>query len=150
MSILFQILLVANALWFGAAFWYFSIKSTSAAKVLVPTSARSSPLFLTITASLKFLGGMNAAFALFSVLLFVSGEIFALPLHKVLFAVVFAAAHGSQFFYNVPIARGGGRQGESYWNVLSGPMLFIFIVDASLAALNLAFAVVLFLQRSAS
>lgn len=149
MNIAYLILLVLNALWFGSAFWYFSIKSTSAAKVLVPPSARTSPLFPTIVATVKFLGGMNAAFALFSLLVIFSGEMFPQPLQKALFTLVFAVAHGSQFIYNVPIARMGGRQGESYWNVLSGPMLFIFVVDATLAAVNLAFAAVWFLNRSA-
>jgi hypothetical protein len=52
-------------------------------------------------------------------------------------------AHGSQFFFNLPIALGGGRRGDTLWNVLSGPMLLIFVVDAALmfanASLCLAF-----------
>jgi hypothetical protein len=55
-----------NILWFGAAFHYFSIKQFAAAKVLVPKSSRDSPLFLTIAASVRFLGGMNLAFAVLS------------------------------------------------------------------------------------
>jgi hypothetical protein len=149
MNTAYFILLMLNALWFGSAFWYFSIKSTSAAKVLVPPSARESPLFPTIVATVKFLGGMNAAFALFSLLVLFWDEKFPQPLQKSLFTLVFAAAHGSQFIYNVPIARMGGRQGESYWNVLSGPMLFIFVVDATLAAANLVSTLLWLLSRSA-
>jgi len=44
------------------------------------------------------------------------------------FAAVFSLAHGSQFYVNVPIALGGGGQGESYWPVLSGPMLYLFVI----------------------
>jgi len=35
----------------------------TAAKVLVPKSARESPLFKTLSASVLFLGGMNLAFS---------------------------------------------------------------------------------------
>lgn len=31
---------------------------------------------------------------------------------------------------------GGGRQGESLWNVLTGPMAFIFVVDFALMLAN--------------
>jgi hypothetical protein len=36
----------------------------------------------------------------------------------------------------VPIAIGGGRRGESLWDVMSGPMLFIFAVDFTLMLAN--------------
>jgi len=94
-----------------AAFRYFSLTPQAAAKVLVPKSAREAPLFRTVGASLPFLGGMNLALA-----------------------------HGSQFVCNVPIAWRGGRQGEAFWPVLQGPMLFIFVVDGMLALANLLLA----------
>ena len=55
---------------------------------------------------------------------------------RALLAGVFAAAHAGQFLCNVPIAIGGGRRGESLWDVLSGPMLFIFAVDFTLMLAN--------------
>ena len=62
----FTVILVLNVLWFGAAFRYFSLTPNTAAKLLVPKSARESPLFPTIAASVRFLGGMNLAFAAFA------------------------------------------------------------------------------------
>ena len=38
------------------------------------------------------------------------------------------------------LAKRGGRIGESYWDVLKGPMLFIFIVDAVMTVLNFSCA----------
>lgn len=116
------------------------------AKVLVPSSARNSPIFPTIVASLKFLGGMNGAFALLAALVLAKQDIFLDHQQRMIFAFVFAAAHFSQFIYNVPIAMQGGRQGESYWHVLKGPMLFIFVVDGLLTIANFALAIVYVLQ----
>lgn len=139
----FTIVLVLNALWFGAAFLYFSLTPNSAAKVLVPKSARGSPLFATVAASVRFLGGMNLAFAVFAALLLINPSLFPEPRQKALFAAVFALAHASQFVFNVPVALGGGRQGESLWPVLRGPMLFIFVVDATLMTANAVTAAML-------
>lgn len=138
------IVMVLNALWFGAAFRYFSLTPSTAAKVLVPKSSRDSPLFATVAASVRFLGGMNFAFAAFAVLLLLNTSLFPEPKQMALFASVFSLAHASQFVFNVPVALGGGRQGESLWPVLSGPMLFIFVVDATLMVANAVVAAVLF------
>jgi hypothetical protein len=138
MDIAFIVTLVLNTLWLGAAFHYFSIRHVAAAKVLVPPSARDSPLFITVAASLRFLGGMNLALAVLSLALLFSLARFPDAAQRALLLGVFAIAHGSQFAFNVPIARGGGRQGEALWDVLRGPMRFIFIVDATLMALNAA------------
>jgi hypothetical protein len=136
-------IMVANLLWFGVAFWYFSLKPVTAAKLLVPPSARGSPLFQTVSASVRFLGGMNFAFALFAALLLGFGGLFPQPRQHALFAVVFSVAHASQFAFNVPVALGGGRQGESFWPVLKGPMLGIFMIDLTLMLANAAVAVAL-------
>ena len=128
--------LVLNALWFGVAFRYFSLTPDTAAKLLVPKSARDSPVFDTLSASVRFLGGMNCAFAVFAVLLLANRSLFPAPQQGALFAAVFAAAHASQFICNVPVALKGGRVGESLWPVLRGPMLFIFATDFVLMVAN--------------
>ncbi len=139
----FTVILVLNTLWFGTAFRYFSLTPNTAAKLLVPTSARASPLFPTIAASLRFLGGMNFAFAAFAVLLLLNGALFPDPAQRALFAGVFSLAHASQFVANLPVAFRGGRVGESLWPVLSGPMRFIFAIDITLMVANAVLAAIL-------
>jgi hypothetical protein len=140
--------LVASTLWFAAAFRYFSFQQFAASKVLVPASARSSPLFPTIAASIRFLGGMNGALAMMSAALLVCAvtgrAAFTDPVERGLLLCVLAAAHFSQFAFNIPILRNGERQGESYWKLRSGPMLFIFVVDAAETVINLGAAIVQF------
>jgi len=135
-SAAFTVVLALNVAWFSMAFWYFTVKSIAAAKLLVPKTARESPLFSTISASLRFLGAMNFAFALLAALMLANLSLFDDPKQRALLAAVFAAAHAGQFLCNVPIAMGGGRRGESLWDVLSGPMLFIFVVDCTLMLAN--------------
>ena len=132
----FTIVLALNVAWFSMAFWYFTLKSVAAAKLLVPKSARESPLFSTVSASVRFLGAMNFAFALMSALVLANLSLFDDPKQRALLAAVFAVAHAGQFVCNVPIAMGGGRRGESLWDVLSGPMLFIFVVDFTMMLAN--------------
>ncbi len=141
MDSIYFLVLGLNAVWFGAAFRYFSLTPETATKVLVPKSARESPLFKTLSASLPFLGGMNLAFAVLAVLLLFNQALFPAGRQKALFAAVFALAHASQFTFNVPVALRGGRQGEAFWPVLQGPMLFIFVVDGTLAVANLIVAI---------
>jgi hypothetical protein len=144
----YLVALIASLLWFAAAFRYFSFQQFAASKVLVPASARSSPLFPTIAASIRFLGGMNGAFALMSAVLLgcalAGAEVFVDPMERGLLLCVLAAAHFSQFIFNVPILRNGERQGDSYWNVRSGPMFFIFVVDALETVINLGAAIIQF------
>lgn len=140
--------LLASALWFSAAFRYFGFQHKAAAKVLIPKSARSSPLFETTAALARFLGGMNGAFALLSFSLLgiwaLGGAAFESQLERGLLLVVLAAAHFSQFAFNLPILRNGQRQGESYWFVMSGPMFFIFAMDAIQTVINLAAGILQF------
>ena len=136
--------LVLNTLWFSIGFWYFALVPARAAKIVVPSSARSSPVFQTLAASLRFLGTMNFAFAAFSVLLLLGGSWFTEPRQLALFAAVFAIAHGGQFAANLPVALGGGRKGEAYWPVFKGPMLGIFVIDLTLMLANAVIAVALF------
>jgi hypothetical protein len=132
-NIAYIIALVVSILWFSAAFRYFGFQHFAAAKVLIPHSQRASPIFPTTAASIRFLGGMNGAFASLSLLLiiaFVSGSsLFEDPLERACLMLILAMAHFSQFAFNVPILMNGERQGDSYWYVRSGPMLFIFVVD---------------------
>lgn len=139
----FTVILVLNALWFGAGFRYFSLTPDAAARLLVPNSARGSPLFATLAASVRFLGGMNLAFSVFALLLLLNTSLFPQPSQRALFAAVFSLAHATQFVSNLPVALRGGRVGESFWPVLSGPMLFIFVVDLTLALANAAMAAAL-------
>lgn len=141
--------LIISLLWFTAALRYFGFQQFAAAKVLVPASARSSPLFPTIAAATRFLGGMNGAFALLSGALLVcaitGADAFTDPMERGVLLFILAAAHFSQFICNVPVLRAGERQGESLWIVRSGPMLFIFVVDAGQAVLNFAAALLQFI-----
>ena len=62
------------------------------------------------------------------------------PQEQGILLISFAVAHTSQFLINVPIAKRGGRKGESYWDVLEGPMLFIFVVDGLMMLVNFSCA----------
>ena len=84
----------------------------------------------------RFLGGMNFALALFSLLILANLDLFPDAKQIALFCAVFAVAHVSQFYFNLPVALGGGRKGESLWSVLSGPMRIIFVIDAMLMTVN--------------
>ncbi len=147
-NIAYIVALVASLLWFTAAFRHFSFGQFKASKVLVPASARSSPLFLTIAASIRFLGGINGAFALMCAILllcaFTASGAFAESMERGLLLCVLAAAHFSQFIFNIPVLRAGERQGESYWYVRSGPMFFIFVIDAVETLINLGAAIIQF------
>jgi hypothetical protein len=134
----FIVVLILNAVWCSAAFHYFSLRHWAAAKLLVPKSARDSPLFATIAAAVRFLGGMNLAVAVLALLVLLNLGAFSSPTQRAVLLAVFAAAHGSQFAFNVPIARAGGRQGEALWDVVAGPMRVIFTVDGALTVANLA------------
>lgn len=133
--------LSASLIWFTMGFRYFGYQPETAAKVMVPRSARDSPLFKTFAAGVRFLGGFNAAFALMSlVLLYLAlsdSALFAAPGERAILLSILAAAHFSQFYFNLPVLLNGERQGEAYWPVLSGPMLTIFVVDAVEALGNL-------------
>lgn len=132
----YRLTLVLNLLWFSAGFWYFTLKRTTAAKLLIPRSARTSPIFPTMVAALPFLGGMNLAFAALSLMVLSMPQTFDAPMEQAILLIAMGIAHATQFLINVPVARRGGRIGESWWDVLRGPMLFIFVVDAIMTALN--------------
>jgi hypothetical protein len=146
MATTYCLALIANFLWFLAGFRYFGFRQVSAAKILVPESARESSLFPTITAAIRFLGGMNGAFALASAILLglflADSALFNDPSERGILLLIFAAAHFSQFAFNLPVLADGERQGDSYWPILSGPMFFIFVVDGLETVINLGVAFV--------
>jgi hypothetical protein len=138
-----EIILILNAVWFGMGFNLFSIRNKIFAKLLVPRDQRETPVFHILAESGKFLGGFNLAFALCNILVLINLTIFPSNDQRVILLFVFAVAHATQFGFNLPIAiqnkRGGG-----VWQVLKGPMLFIFITDFILMLLNLILAGILF------
>jgi hypothetical protein len=138
------IIFALNAIWFGAAFKFFSINPQRAARLLVPAKVDAlnpPPLLPTLTASLRFLGGMNLALAVFAILLLLNQADFPHHRQVALFAAVFAVAHASQFAYNVPIALQNYRGNADLWWVLKGRMLVIFTVDFLLMVANTAIAI---------
>ena len=137
-------ILLLNALWFGGAFIQFSIAQGNTLKILVPREERGNPIAPTLKASVAFLGGMNLPIGLLSLYLLAVRPAFfgAIEAQLALF-LFFAACHFSQFIYNVPILLRGGRVGVAYWPVLKGPMLRIFVIDATLFVANLGVAIIL-------
>jgi hypothetical protein len=95
----------------------------------------------TVSAGVSFLGGMNAALAVFALYLSTGPAHFRAPIEQSILLIFFALANFSQFFFNLPILLRGGRIGVAYWPVLSGPMLLIFVIDATLAVVDAAAAV---------
>jgi hypothetical protein len=93
---------VLNALWFTSAFVFFALVPSRAASLLAPRTLRSSPLYETLIAVLPFLGGMNLAFAVLSLLLVLS-----LADWSRLLAAVLAVAHATQFLGQVPLLNDG-------------------------------------------
>jgi hypothetical protein len=142
--------LVASALWFTMALRYFGFQQFAAAKVMIAKTQRHSPVFPTFAAAVRFLGGMNGALALLSwsllAIVLLGYDFFTAPAERIVLLIVLAAAHFSQFVFNVPVLKNGGRREETYWDVLSGPMFFIFAMDAAqmTIALGAAIAISLF------
>ena len=139
-----DLVLLLNALWFGGAFIQFSIAQNNTLKILVPREQRANPIAPTLSASVAFLGGINLPIGLLSLYLLVARPAFfqAIEAQLALF-LFFAACHFSQFAYNLPILVRGGRVGVAYWPVLRGPMLRIFVIDATLFVANAVVAMML-------
>jgi hypothetical protein len=135
--------LLLNTLWFCGAFIQFSIAQHNTLKILVPREERGNPIAPTLSASVAFLGGINLPIGLLSLYLLARPAFFqAIDAQLALF-LFFAACHLSQFAYNLPVLMRGGRVGVAYWPVLKGPMLRIFVVDATLFVANLVVAFLL-------
>jgi hypothetical protein len=139
-----DVILLANALWFGAAFIQFSIAQHNTLKILVPREERGNPIAPTLSASVAFLGGINLPIGLLSLyLLVVRPAFFAANEAQLALFLFFAACHFSQFAFNLPVLVRGGRVGVAYWPVLRGPMLRIFVIDATLFVANAVVPMVL-------
>lgn len=132
--------LMLDVLWFGVAFWFFGLVPARAAALLVKRGERGLPMFRTLAASVRFLGGMNLALALFAALLVATRPLFPDPRQSALFFGVFAVAHATQFAFNLPVL--ARRSDSAMWPVTRGWMSFIFVVDGLHTILNagLAFA----------
>jgi len=132
---MFNVVLLANAIWFALGFHLFALRSKIFAKILVPREHRESPIFNMLAETGKFLGGFNFAFCTLNVLILINPNVFPDGDQRIILCVVFALAHGSQFISNVPIAL-DNRSGKGVWKV-KGLMLFIFITDFVLMIANL-------------
>jgi len=143
LQLAFYVVMVLNILWFSMAFHYFSLKAQSAARMLVSKPQRESPLFDTVVYSVRFLGGMNFAFAFLSLLLLLNTGGFT-AMQQAWLAFALAVAHASQFCFNVPLALGRGGMPESDQPGLAGPMRMIFVVDGTLMLANAVLGLWLF------
>lgn len=132
---MFELILLANAIWFGMGFHLFALRNKIFAKILVPRAHRETPVFDILAETGKFLGGFNFAFCVLNVLILINPSVFPEGAQRIILCVVFALAHGSQFISNVPIAL-DNRKGKGVWQV-KGLMRFIFITDFVLLVANL-------------
>ena len=135
-----------NVLWFGAGAAYFGLGSSRAAKLLVHKDSRSSPLFTTLAASIRFLGGLNLAFAALAALMLFCKGLFPQDVQVAALTSVLALAHGTQFATNLPLAMREATGRASLWPVLRGGMLRIFCIDFALMSANGAAAAYLLLR----
>lgn len=135
---MFELILVANVLWFGLGFHLFAVRNKTFATVLVPSEHRDTPVFDMLAATGLFLGGFNLAFCAMSVLLLINAGVFPEEGQRAFLFLFFTLGHGSQFAASVPIAL-DNRKGKGAWQV-RGVMRFIFNVNFVLMVVNAAFA----------
>lgn len=136
---MFELILIANAIWFGLAFHLFALRNKIFAKILVPRDQRDTPVFDILAATGPFLGGFNLAFCVLNILLLFNTQVFPEAEQRLILCAVFALAHGTQFVCNVPIAL-ENRRGGGVWQV-EGLMKFIFVTDLTLMVVNAVYAV---------
>jgi len=137
-----EAVLVLNLIWFSMAFNVFAIRHEVFAKLVVPRDQRDTPVFNILAESGRFLGGMNFAFALCNLLVLLNLSVFPTETQRAILLLVFGVAHATQFIFNVPVALENKRTGGGVWQV-KGTMLFIFVTDFLMMALNLFVAVLL-------
>lgn len=137
---MFELVLLANAIWFGLAFHLFALRSKAFAKILVPKAHRDTPVFDALVATGPFLGGFNLAFCALNLLVLINASIFPEAEQRAILCLAFAIAHGSQFVSNIPVAL-ANRKGRGVWEV-RGLMRFIFITDLTLMVANSIAAII--------
>lgn len=138
---LFDVLILANAVWFALAFHLFWLRRQVFAKILVPAPHRDTPVMDILAESGKFLGGFNGALSLLNIAILVQPALFPATVSQAALCAFFAVAHGSQFAGNVPIAL-QNRRGGGVWPV-KRLMGFIFVTDFTLMIANGAAAALL-------
>ncbi len=141
--LMLEILLLANAIWFGMAFNAFYLRRKVFGKVMVPIKEdRINTAYEAFVESGRFMGGFNLALSLLNFALVFNLGGFETSQQWALLLAFNAVAHGSQFFGNVPMAlqnlKGGGL-----WPVFKGVMLLIFVLDFTLMIANGALAAML-------
>lgn len=128
----------------GLDFVFFSIQSRKATLLLMNKEDRVEPFVSIIAHSVKFLGGMNLALAVLSLMCIIFYENLLASSLGIGVIACLGLAHFSQFWFNLPIAI-QERKGEStLWSVLRGTMRMIFITDLVLAVANLILALSLY------
>lgn len=140
------VVLFCNLIWFGLAFHLFSLKSSPAAKMFIAREKRIEPYNAIVSRLLKFLGGFNLALFVLSLLAIYNYQtLINNQLADEIFFVFFIA-HGTQFWFNLPLAIDERKNQPPIWPVLKGRMYLIFRVDFLLMICNLIFCIHLFLN----
>lgn len=145
LEIIISITFLANTIWYGMGFVAFYIRRDVFAKVMVPIREdRDNSAYGAVVESGRFMGGFNFALSIFNLCLFLNIAGLETNAQLSLMLIFNALAHGSQFFGNVPMAL-KNRKGGGLWNVFTGVMLQIFIIDFVLMSLNATLAFMLLL-----
>jgi hypothetical protein len=143
MTNVYNMLLCANGLWFSAGFYFFTFRSASAAQLILNRKFAGENIFEVLAYSLKFLGGLNLAFAMLTLLIILQPALFPTASQKIAILSILAFAHATQFILNIPQAMKDRFLQKPLWPVLRGRMLFIFITDGVLCLLNIVLAFIL-------
>ena len=131
---LLDVLILANAVWFGLAFLLFWLRRVVVANCLVPVPVRDTAVMGILAESGKFLGGFNGALSLLNVAILLQPALFPATVSQAALCAFFAVAQGRQFAGMVPIAL-QMRRGGGVWPVkwLLG---VIFVTDFTLMMAN--------------
>jgi hypothetical protein len=143
MTTVYNLLICGNGLWFSAGFYFFCLRSNSAAHLIINRRHTDEKTFHAVAYSLKFLGGLNLAFAILSLLIILQPGLFPETAQKIAILSILALAHATQFLLNVPQVLKERRNRNPLWPVLTGTMFFIFVTDGALFIFNVLCALML-------